>query len=91
MRFIRKVIHIKKISLNNREETRTRVGDFPGGPVAKTPGSQCRGPRFNPWLGNWIPHATTKSLHPTAKDPACCNKDQRSQVLQLRPNAAKCV
>ena len=28
------------------------VGDFPGGPVAKTPSSQCRGLRFNPWLGN---------------------------------------
>ena len=28
------------------------VGDFPGGPVAKTPRSQCRGPRYNPWSGN---------------------------------------
>ena len=27
--------------------------DFPGGPVAKTLCSQCRGP---PWSGNWIPH-----------------------------------
>ena len=27
-------------------------GDFPGGPVAKTPSSQCRGPGFNPWSGN---------------------------------------
>ena len=26
--------------------------DFPGGPVAKTPHSQCRGPRFDPWLRN---------------------------------------
>ena len=26
--------------------------DFPGGPVAKTPSSQCRGPRFYPWSGN---------------------------------------
>ena len=26
--------------------------DFPGGPVAKTPHSQYRGPRFNPWSGN---------------------------------------
>ena len=22
--------------------------------------SQCRGPRFHPWLGNQIPHATTR-------------------------------
>ena len=27
-------------------------GDFPGGPVNKTPGSQCRGPEFDPWSGN---------------------------------------
>ena len=27
-------------------------GDFPGGPVAKIPGSQGRRPRFNPWSGN---------------------------------------
>ena len=44
---------------------------FPAGPVAKTPCSQCRGPRFNPWSENQIPHVTTKGLH--AKDPACCN------------------
>ena len=27
-------------------------GDFPGGPVVKTPCSQCRGHGFNPWSGN---------------------------------------
>ena len=26
--------------------------DFPGGAVLKTPCSQCRGPGFDPWLGN---------------------------------------
>ena len=41
--------------------------DLPGGPVAKTPCSQCRGPGFNPWSGNWIPHAATKSLPATVK------------------------
>ena len=40
---------------------RRRVG-IPGSPVAKTPSSQCKGPRFNPWLGNWFPHATTKKI-----------------------------
>ena len=35
--------------------------DFPGEPVPKTLHSQCRGPQFNPWLGKWIPHATTKT------------------------------
>ena len=28
---------------------------------------QCRGPRFNAWSGNWIPHAATKSLHAATK------------------------
>ena len=32
-------------------------GDFSGGPVGKTPHSQCTGPGFDPWSGNWIPHA----------------------------------
>ena len=33
---------------------------FPGGPVVKTLSSQCRGPRFNRWSGNYIPHTTKK-------------------------------
>ena len=28
------------------------IRDLPGGPVAKTPRPQCRGPRFNPSSGN---------------------------------------
>ena len=31
---------------------RFNLRDFPGGPVAKTPRSECRGPRFDPWSGN---------------------------------------
>ena len=50
------------------------VGEnFPGGSVVKTPCSQCRGPGFDPCSGNWIPHATTKSSHATAKDTTCGN------------------
>ena len=30
------------------------IRDFPGGPVVKTPCSQCRRLRFDPWSGNWI-------------------------------------
>ena len=37
------------------------VRDFPGGPVAKSPPSQYRGPGFNPWSENEIPHVTTKT------------------------------
>ena len=35
--------------------------------MAKTPCSQCRGPGFDPWLGNWISHATAKCLLVTTK------------------------
>ena len=43
--------------------------DSPRGPVASASRSQCRGPRFNPWSGNQIPHdpkslqAVTKTWH----------------------------
>ena len=50
--------------------------------MEKTLCSQCKGPRFRPWSGKQIPHATTK-------DPACCSAGQRPCVPQLRPRAAK--
>ena len=34
-------------------------GELPGGPVAKTLRSQCRGPGFDPWT---IPHVTTENI-----------------------------
>ena len=33
---------------------------YPGDPLAKTVGSHCRGPGFNPWSGNKIPHERKK-------------------------------
>ena len=63
--------------------------DLPGGPVAKTPRSQWRRPRFHFWSGNQ--NATTKSLqaatkssHAATKDVSHHNKDGRSPVPQLR-------
>ena len=38
-----------------------RCWDFPDGPVAKTPCSQCRLSGFDPRSGNSIPHATAKT------------------------------
>ena len=44
------------LETTHREEkvfsSRVMSRDFPGGPVAKTLHSQCRGPRFDPWSGN---------------------------------------
>ena len=37
---------------NKAEMILSVIWDFPGGPVAKMPCSQCRGPGFNPWSGN---------------------------------------
>ena len=52
----------KVISLNRSSR------NFPSGPVTRAPHSRCRGPEFNPWLGNKIPQAT-------AKDSTCCSWD----------------
>ena len=74
-----KIGEIKKGKAGKKQQSGKSKGrkktDFPGGPVAKTPYSQCRGPGFNPWSGNWIPHASTKSSHAAVKDHLCCNKD----------------
>ena len=55
--------------------------DFPGGPVVKTPGLQCRGPWVWSWSENWIPHDATT---------ICCNEDeyqtwnsQRSKQMKM--------
>ena len=32
--------------------------EFPGSPVTTTQHFYCKGPRFDPWLGNWILKAT---------------------------------
>ena len=40
-----------------------KKGDFSGGPMAKIPCSQCKGPGFDPWLGNQTQHASTRTQH----------------------------
>ena len=49
--------HGKHTDVNSRVE----FWVFPGGPVAKTLSSPCRGPGFNPWSENYIQHAATKT------------------------------
>lgn len=44
------------------KEDKSHVRDSPGGLVVKTPCSQCRRSRFDPWSGNHIPHGETKTL-----------------------------
>ena len=38
-------------------------GNLIGGPVAKTPHSQYGGSAFDPWSGNWSPHAMDSCQH----------------------------
>ena len=57
----------------NRKMT---LGGFPGGPVAKTPGSQCRGPGSIPGQG-------TRSQMQQLSSPAV-TKTQRSQINKLK-------
>ena len=63
--------------------------DFPGGPVAKSVCSQCRGPEFNPWSGNSIqqlkiPHAAVKTR--TAKINKTKNKQNYHACGPLQRN-----
>ena len=54
------------------------IGDFPGGPVDQTRSPQCRGPRFDPWSGNKIPHAAMKTENATTKiQHSQINKDKK--------------
>ena len=42
-------------------DEKAKVLDLPWWPVAKTPRSQYRGPKFDLWSGNQILHAATKT------------------------------
>ena len=52
-----------EVETKKERNSRRDEGDFPGGPLDKTPCFQCRGPEFDPWSGNYIPHALTKSWY----------------------------
>ena len=66
-------IHLTVSRLHWSHPLETLIRDLPGGPVVKTPYSQCKSSGFDPWSGNYMPHAATK----------------RSRVPQLRLGANK--
>ena len=49
--FFKKEEQTIDICYNIGESQKHCSRDFHGGPVAKTLGSQCRGPGFDPWSG----------------------------------------
>ena len=66
--------------------------------MAKTPHSQRRGHGFDPWSGNYIPHAATKTWHSQNKEnyyyfikrafENCCSEPffaRRSGLWSLQP------
>ena len=54
--------------MKGRQNNNKRTGDFPGGPVAKTP--NIGGPGSIPGQGTRSHmHAATKGLHDTTKEP----------------------
>ena len=65
----------------------SELQDFPDGPVAETLHSQCKRPKFDPWWGNKIPHASSKSLHDTTKHTTCGNEEPACG--NLRQSTAK--
>ena len=56
--------------------------DFPGSPVVKMPHFQCRGPRFNPWSGNFPTcHNYIKNSHVWLRPEfTCVTKTCSSQI-----------
>ena len=60
---------------------KTKCRDFPGGPVAKTLSSQCRGPSSIPGQGARFHMLLTKSSPATSKDP---DLEQSNKLLQNR-------
>ena len=44
------------------------LSGLPCGRVAKAPRSQYRGPRFDPYSGNWIPRAIAECSHAATKN-----------------------
>ena len=70
--FKMEVILIKACSFMDWSIKKER-GDFPGGPVTKTPWCQRRRSGFDLWSGNWIAHATTNISQTESKGPECCN------------------
>ena len=61
--------------------------NFPRGPLAKTLCSQSRGPGFDPWSGNQIPHTTIKSSHDSSKTH--CNQIKKERNILHKNNKNK--
>ena len=58
------ILELHQNLTESESKFKTKSWDISGGPVAKTPCSQCRGLGFDPWSQKWIPHATVRTEDP---------------------------
>ena len=49
-------------------------------PVARTPRSQCRGPKFDHWSRNWILHAAIKRILMLQLNPCTANLKKKKKL-----------
>ena len=88
---------LPRVTLDNQSlslQEKSELQDFPGGPVAKTPHAQCRGPRFDSWSG---PRSHILQLRPsTAKQikyfflkNQSCNYNFHSNNVKSKQSLAK--
>ena len=54
--------------------------------VAKTPHSQCRGPGFNPWSGNKIASAATKTQSSQLNKSVCSTPVRMAAIQKSTSN-----
>ena len=59
------------------------LGEFPGSPVVRTPHSHCRGPGFDPWLGNRDPASHT--VQPKKKKKKILSNNWTIIVKSVKP------
>ena len=62
------------------ESYEDEVRDIPGDSTAKTPCYQCRMLWFDPWSGNWIPHAKLRVYMSQLKIPCATTEARHSQI-----------
>ena len=76
-KFLPSLLCFKEVCVNELllAENNTLWLGLAGGPLAKTPSSQCRGPGFHPWSGTRSHMLQLKISHATKEieDPASCN------------------
>ena len=73
--------NIQTAHISNKKK---KFRDFPGGPAVRTPCFHYRGQRFNPWLGNRIPHAAWYGKKTNTQPTEKMSRKPKQTFLQRR-------